>query len=111
MAFAAIVDPATSERGARNGGPSRNLRHPSYDAVVDVRIGVTYSPKELELEVEEGMNADQLRSHIESALSDDDNVLWLTDRKGRQVGVPASKVAYVEIGSPQEERRIGFGGG
>ena len=111
MAFAAIVDPATSERRARNGGPSRNLRHPSYDAVVDVRIGVTYSPKELELEVEEGMNADQLRSHIESALSDDDNVLWLTDRKGRQVGVPASKVAYVEIGSPHEERRIGFGGG
>jgi hypothetical protein len=78
---------------------------------VDVRIGVTYSAKELDLEVEEGMNADQLRSHVETALSNDDSVLWLTDRKGRQVGVPASKVAYVEIGSPHEERRIGFGGG
>ena len=76
---------------------------------MDVRIGVTYSPKELDLELEEGMNADQLRSHVESALSDDDNVLWLTDRKGRQVGVPVGKVAYVEIGSPDDIHRIGFG--
>ena len=38
-------------------------------------------------------------------------MLWLTDRKGRQVGVPVAKVAYVEIGSPSADRRIGFGGG
>jgi hypothetical protein len=37
------------------------------------------------------------------------SVLWLTDRKGRRVGVPAAKLAYVEIGSPNEERRVGFG--
>jgi hypothetical protein len=78
---------------------------------VDVRIGVTYSAKELDVEVPDGTSAEDLRKQIESALADDDNVLWLTDRKGRQVGVPASKVAYVEIGSPHEERRIGFGGG
>lgn len=78
---------------------------------MDVRIGVTYSAKELDLEVGEDTSAEQLRAHVESALSDDDGVLWLTDRKGRQVGVPVSKVAYVEIGSPHEERRIGFGGG
>jgi hypothetical protein len=78
---------------------------------VDVRIGVTYSAKELDLEVPDGTSAEDLRKQVESALADDDSVLWLTDRKGRQVGVPASKVAYVEIGSPHEERRIGFGGG
>ena len=78
---------------------------------MDVRIGVTYSAKELDLEVPEGTSAEDVRKTVESALSDDDNVLWFTDRKGRQVGVPASKVAYVEIGSPHEERRIGFGGG
>ena len=77
---------------------------------MDVRIGVTYSAKELDLEVEEGMGAEQLRAHLDEALADDDAVLWLTDRKGRQVGVPAAKLAYVEIGSPSEERRIGFGG-
>ena len=26
------------------------------------------------------------------------------------MGIPASKVAYVEIGTPEDERRIGFGG-
>ncbi len=77
---------------------------------MDVRIGVTYSAKELDLEVGEDTSAEQLRAQVESALADDDGVLWLTDRKGRQVGVPVSKVAYVEIGSPHEERRIGFGG-
>ena len=76
-----------------------------------MRIGVTYSAKELDLEVPEGTSAEDLRKQVESALADDDSVLWLTDRKGRQVGVPASKVAYIEIGSPHEERRIGFGGG
>jgi hypothetical protein len=95
VAFAAIVDPATSP----------------YHAEVDVRIGVTYSAKELDLEVPEGTSAEDLRKQVESALAEDDNVLWLMDRKGRQIGVPASKVAYVEIGSPHEERRIGFGGG
>jgi hypothetical protein len=78
---------------------------------VDVRIGVTYSAKELDLEVPDGTTAEDVRKQVESALADDDSVLWLTDRRGRQVGVPVSKVAYVEIGSPHDERRIGFGGG
>jgi uncharacterized protein DUF3107 len=78
---------------------------------VDVRIGVTYSAKELDLEVPDGTTAEEVRKQVESALADDDSVLWLTDRRGRQVGVPVSKVAYVEIGSPHDERRIGFGGG
>ncbi len=37
------------------------------------------------------------------------HVLWLTDRHGRQIGVPAGRIAYVELGSPDSERRIGFG--
>jgi hypothetical protein len=78
---------------------------------VDLRIGVTYSAKELELEVPEGTTAEDLREQVASAIAEGDGVLWITDRRGRQVGVPASKVAFVEIGSPHEERRIGFGGG
>ena len=30
--------------------------------------------------------------------------------KGRRYGVPAASVAYVEIGGPHDERRVGFGG-
>ena len=36
-------------------------------------------------------------------------MLWLTDRRGRQVAVPAAKLAYVEVGPPDGDRRIGFG--
>lgn len=76
---------------------------------MDVRIGVTYTTKEIDVELADDVDRDKLRSEIESALSDENGVLWLTDRRGRHVGVPSAKVAFVEIGSP-EERRIGFGG-
>ena len=76
---------------------------------MDVRIGVTYTAKELEVELPEGAEADQVKADVEAALSSG-GVLWLTDRKGRQVGVPAEKVAYVDLGSPSDSRRIGFAG-
>ena len=79
---------------------------------VDVRIGVTYSPKELDLELDDDTDPASVRSQVESALGGgDDAVLWLTDRRGRQVGVPVQKIAYVEIGAPGSDRRIGFAGG
>lgn len=75
---------------------------------VDVRIGVTYSPKELDLDLGDEADPERVKGDIESVLASDAGVLWLTDRKGRQVGVPVAKVAYVEIGSPKDDRRIGF---
>jgi hypothetical protein len=76
---------------------------------VDVRIGLTQTPKELEVQLEDGADPTALRQQVDQALADG-GTLWLTDRRGRQVGVPVGKLAYVEIGSPQDERRIGFGG-
>jgi hypothetical protein len=75
---------------------------------VDVRIGVTYSAKELDIEMPSDVDREALKVQIESALADDDGVLWLTDSHGREFAVPVGKVAYVEIGSPDHERRIGF---
>jgi hypothetical protein len=79
---------------------------------MDVRIGVTYSPKELDLELPDDADGDVVRGQVEAALAGGDAaVLWLTDRRGRQVGVPVTKLAYVEIGAPGSDRRIGFAGG
>ena len=79
---------------------------------MDVRIGVTYSPKELDLELADDTDAAGVRSQVEAALRGGDvTVLWFTDHRGRQVGVPVDKVAYVEIGAPGADRRIGFAGG
>ncbi len=72
---------------------------------MEVRIGVTYTPRELEVDLGEG-DREKLVADVEQALSGE-GVLWLTDRKGRTIGVPSAKVAYVEI-APTEERRVGF---
>ena len=75
---------------------------------MDVRIGVTHSPKEIGLEMPDGTDPDALKTTVDEVLAAG-GTLWLTDRKGRQVGVPAEKVAYAEVGRP-DDRRIGFGG-
>lgn len=77
---------------------------------MDIRIGVVQSGRELDVELADGTDGDQLKKDIAAALADDDGVLWVTDRRGRIVGVPSSKVAFVEI-TPHEERRVGFGVG
>jgi hypothetical protein len=85
---------ATTTRTAREG------------ADVEVKIGITDSPRELVFssaqtpaEVEELVNA---------ALGASSNVLSLTDEKGRRFVVNAAKIAYVEIGVA-DARRVGFG--
>jgi uncharacterized protein DUF3107 len=76
---------------------------------VDVRIGITHTPKELEVEMPEDADRDKVVAEIEKLLTTGDGVLWLIDRKGRRIGVPVVKVAYVEVGAPTGERRVGFG--
>ena len=77
---------------------------------MDVRIGVTQSPREISLELPDDLDRAALKSQIDAALTGALDVLWLTDRKGRDTAVAAAKFAFVELGSPEGERRIGFGG-
>ena len=84
-------------------------RRPDTVTDVDVRIGVTQAPRELSIEVDDG-DRDDLKARVEAALSGASDVLWVTDKRGRDVGVPAAKIAYVEVGSADGDRRIGFGG-
>jgi hypothetical protein len=75
---------------------------------VDVRIGVVYTAKEIEVEVTDDTDRDELVKAVEAAVARRDGMLWLTDRRGRKVGVPADRVAYVDIGAASGERRVGF---
>jgi len=75
---------------------------------VDVRIGVTYSPREIDLQLDDSTDRDDLRKHVEEVLANGEGVLWLTDRNGREVAVPAKKIAFVELGSERENRSFGF---
>lgn len=76
---------------------------------MDVRIGVTQAPREIEVDMADDSDAAALVKQVETALSKEGAVLWLTDRRGRRFGIPSHKVAYVEIGIAGEERRVGFG--
>ncbi|CAN5385124.1 DUF3107 domain-containing protein [soil metagenome] len=63
---------------------------------MEVKIGIQYAPRELVVETDESAEA------VEKLLADAvaaDGVLALSDTKGRRVIVPASKVAYLEIGA------------
>jgi len=74
---------------------------------VDVRIGVTYSPREIDLQLADDTDRDALHKLVEEVLTGE-GVLWLVDRNGREVGVPSKKIAFVEIGSDRENRSFGF---
>jgi hypothetical protein len=76
---------------------------------VDVRIGVTQAPREINLELGDDIDRDDLQSRVEAALSGASDVLWITDKRGNDVGVPSAKIAYVELGSAESTRKIGFG--
>jgi len=76
---------------------------------MEVKIGVVYSAKELTVEVDDG--ADEVVASVEAALQNGAPVLWMADKKGRRIGVPADKVAYVEIAEEDQVKRVGFGPG
>ena len=76
---------------------------------MDVRIGVTNAPRELVVEVDDEVDREDIKTASEAALSGSSTVLWLTDRRGREVGVPAEKIAYVDIGTADDTPDIGFG--
>lgn len=75
---------------------------------MDLRIGIIQAPRELDVELPDGESQDAVHERIEKALADPDGVLWLTDKRGRRVGVPVSRIGYVEIGA-DDARRVGFG--
>ena len=75
---------------------------------MDIRIGIVQSMKEIDVELPADADRDKIMKEVEAALTSD-QVLWLTDRKGRRVGVPARRIAYVELGTQASDRVVGFG--
>lgn len=75
---------------------------------MNVRIGMIQSAKELEIELADDADYNQVVQDINDSVARSDGMLWLTDRKGRRVGVAVGKIAYVEVSPEQEGRRVGF---
>lgn len=72
---------------------------------MEIKIGVSDSPREIAVDSEETQEA--ITKAVEKAIADG-GMLSLSDDRGRTVLVPAAKIAYVEIGPPAS-RKVGFG--
>ena len=71
---------------------------------IEIRVSVTDSAREIVLE------CDTTRDEIIAAMNvamNENSPLILTDHRGRQVIIPASKIGFVEI-TPPTERKVGF---
>nr|WP_218621183.1 DUF3107 domain-containing protein [Mycolicibacterium hippocampi] len=86
----------------------RRARRTEGFLTVEVKIGVTDSPRELILS--SAQTPAEVEKLVTDALSAETGVLSLTDEKGRRFLVQSAKIAYVEIGAA-DSRRVGFGVG
>jgi hypothetical protein len=85
---------------------STTSREEREGADVEVKIGITDSPRELVFS--SAQTPSEVEELVNAALGAGSNVLSLTDEKGRRFVVNAAKIAYVEIGVA-DSRRVGFG--
>ncbi len=69
-----------------------------------VRIGIGDTSREIELDV---ADADALIVEIGEAFDDEKPILWFTDVGDRRIGVPTTRIAYVEV-EPEQRVSVGF---
>jgi hypothetical protein len=72
---------------------------------VDIKVGIQHVNREVV--VDSADTAKDVEKAFANALSDD-GFLRLTDTHGRHVLIPASKIAYIDLGE-ENARRVGFG--
>jgi hypothetical protein len=75
---------------------------------MEIRIGMSQVGREVVVDVDDA-NREELKAAVGAALSGATDTRWITDKKGREVAVPGAKIAFVEFGSPESARKIGFG--
>jgi hypothetical protein len=73
---------------------------------MEMKIGVVYTPREIELEVDD---AATVIADTERMLTDGSRLITFTDRNGKRVLVVADKLAYIEFEGDDKEKRVGFG--
>ncbi len=78
------------------------------ETFLDIRVGISESAREIDIEAEDSVTQEEIEKLVSDALKSNLPMMWLTDRKGRKVGIPVQKIAYIEIGPNKSERRVGF---
>ena len=76
---------------------------------MDVRIGIIQAPRELDIELANEITQEEVLGKVEAAFASAEGVVWFEDKRGRRIGIPSARIAYVEIGTPEDSRKVGFG--
>ena len=72
---------------------------------MEIKVGIQHVNREVVVD------STQSKAEVEEAFASavvDGTVFSLTDERGRKVMIPASKIAYVDLGE-ENTRRVGFG--
>lgn len=72
---------------------------------MEIKVGIQHVTREVMVD------STQSKADVEEAFASavaDGTVLSLTDERGRKVMIPASKIAYLDLGE-ENTRRVGFG--
>ena len=72
---------------------------------MEVRIGVQHAPREITIDATQ--SRDEVLATVRAATSGDE-LLELTDERGRAVAIPVARIAYIEFDA-EDARRVGFG--
>ena len=72
---------------------------------MEVRIGISDVAREVTLRTK--ISADDIVEQLHKAVNEN-SLFEIVDEQGRRVVVPASKVAYLDLGS-SDVRAVGFG--
>ena len=69
------------------------------------RIGIADTGREIEVEV---VSRDEVVERLESAYRGGVPILWFENEKGRDIGIPLSRIAFVELVDDRDQA-VGFG--
>ncbi len=69
-----------------------------------VRIGIAETTKLVELDIDD---AKSFKKEMERAIAEG-GLVWFTDSKGLEVGIPVTRLAFVEIEGADGGRSVGF---
>ncbi len=71
-----------------------------------VRIVISDSGREIELDVDD---PEAFIESTQATFEDSAALLWVTDTHQNRVGIPLTKVAYIEVDTGDAKTPIGFG--
>jgi hypothetical protein len=74
---------------------------------VRVRIGMSMTARELDLEV---ADAEEVMRAFRQAVEQGDKLLWVVDEEGHRHGLVVDKIAYVDA-EADKATKVGFGKG